>query len=166
MQIGLQEAENWPIDADGCEVEDGCGTAHDVTCNPGIAQQITESPVTAAYLKQHRLSADLCYPITLASTLIIQWWVKDKHHGLRNTSCTYNESKNISTLSCDNFDIHELIWWTLAEIIFPKTYPRKRPLVHYSFGDRTLILQCPSCRIQMVSVLHNPGTWHNNTYIV
>jgi len=57
-------------------------------------------------------------------------------------------------------------WWTLAQTIFPKTYPRKRPLVHYSFGDRTLILQCPSCRIQMVNVLHNPGTWHNNIYIV
>jgi len=49
----MQIVRGWPVDADGGEIENGCSAAHDVTRNPRVTQQITQTPITTVYLQPH-----------------------------------------------------------------------------------------------------------------
>jgi len=42
----------WPINADCCQVENGCRTAHDVTGHPRITQSVSQAPHAATHLKR------------------------------------------------------------------------------------------------------------------
>ena len=50
-----------PVHRDGAEVEDGCGAAHDVECDPNVAKLVAENPVSlqvVGYGEDHHQTGD------------------------------------------------------------------------------------------------------------